>query len=153
MATFAFCRNFNKDFMESVARHMIFHASIVLIFGLLLGSPYGSSINNKKPAHVVNSWRVAHASLPIAAGLMFAIAAVLSSFQVSQFVKWLIAGSLITSSYAFCVSMPLAAITEHRGLTRDGKGWQKIVYFGNVLGASTSLISAAALLYAAFVSI
>ena len=139
--------------MESIARHLVFHASVVLVFGLLLGSPYGSAINQKKPAHVVNSWRVAHASLPIAAGLMLAIAAVLSSLQVSQFVKWLIAGSLIASSYAFCVSMPLAAITEHRGLTRDGKGLQKLVYLGNVVGAATSMLSALALLYAAFVSI
>ena len=139
--------------MESVARHLVFHASIVLVFGLLLGSPYGSAINQKKPAHVVNSWRVAHASLSIAAGLMLAVAAVLSSLQVSQFVKWLIAGNLIVSSYAFCVSLPLAAITEHRGLTKDGKGLQKLVYLGNVVGAVTSLISALALLYAAFVSI
>ena len=139
--------------MESAARHLIFHASVVLVFGLLLGSPYGSAINQKKPAHIVNSWRVAHASLPIAAGLMLAIAAVLSSFQVSQLVKWLIAGSLIASSYAFCVSMPLAAITGHRGLTRDGLGLQKLVYFGNILGAVTSLISALALLCAAFVSV
>ena len=139
--------------MESVARHLIFHASVVLVFGLLLGSPYGSAINQKKPAHIVNSWRVAHAGLPIAAGLMLAIAAVLSSLQVSQIVKSLIAGSLIVSSYAFCVSMPLAAITDHRGLTSDGKGLQKLVYFGNVLGAATSLISALALLYAAFVSV
>ena len=84
---------------------------------------------------------------------MLAIAAVLSSFQVSQFVKWLIASSLIASSYAFCVSMPLAAITGHRGLTRDGLGLQKLVYFGNILGAVTSLISALALLHAAFVSV
>lgn len=139
--------------MESVARHLVFHASVVLVFGLLLGSPYGSAINQKKPAHIVNSWRVAHGSLPIAAGLMLAIAAVLPSFQVSQLVKWLIAGSLIASSYAFCVSMPLAAITDHRGLTRDGKGLQKLVYFGNILGAATSLISALALLHAAFVSV
>lgn len=139
--------------MDSVARHLVFHASVVLVFGLLLGSPYGSSINQKKPAHVVNSWRVAHASLSIAAGLMLAIAAVLSSLQVSQFTKWFIAGSVIASSYSFCVSLPLAAITEHRGLTSDGKGLQKVVYFGNFLGALTSLISAAALLYAAFVSI
>ena len=139
--------------MEPIARHLVFHAAVVLVFGLLLGSPYGSAINQKKPAHIVNSWRVAHASLPIAAGLMLAIAAVLSSLQVSQLAKGVIAVSLIASSYAFCISMPLAAITEHRGLTRDGKGLQKLVYAGNIVGAVASMISAIALLYAAFMSL
>jgi ABC-type polysaccharide/polyol phosphate export permease len=139
--------------MDSVARHLVFHAAVVLLFGLLLGSPYGRAINQKMPAHIVNSWRVAHASLPIAAGLMLAIAAVLSSLQVSLSIKWVIAGSLIVSSYAFCISMPMAAITEHRGLTTDGRGLQRIVYLGNILGALTSLIAAAVFLYAAFVSL
>lgn len=103
--------------MITSAKHLVFHGTLVLLFGLLLGAPYGKAINSGAPAHIVNSWRIAHQSLPIAAILMFSVAVLLSSFSVPETVSWFIAGCLIASSYFFSVSMPLAAITGHRGLT------------------------------------
>jgi hypothetical protein len=70
--------------MHTAARHLVFHASIVLLFGLLLGVPYARAIRRNSAAHVVNSWRVAHLSLPIGATVMFSVAAsflVLGEFQ------------------------------------------------------------------------
>ena len=135
------------------SRHLVFHGAVILLFGLLLGAPYAKAIKNQAPAQIVHSWRIAHASLPIAAGLMLAIAAILGQLQVGNGVKWSLAGLLIVSAYAFCVSMPLAALTGDRGLATGGKGWARLVYLGNVAGAWTSLAAALILLYAAFVSL
>ena len=139
--------------MDSSSRHLLFHGAIVLLFGLLLGAPYARAIKREAAAHIVNSWRVAHLSLPIGAVLMFAAAAVLPSFAVAAQVKWVIALALIVSSYGFCVSTPLAAITGQRGLSSGGTGLGRLVYAGNMVGAWGSVIAAVVFLYAAFVSL
>lgn len=139
--------------MIASAKHLVFHGTVVLLFGLLLGAPYGKAINRGAPAHIVNSWRVAHQSLPIAAILMFSIAALLPSFSVSSTISWVISGCFVVSSYFFCVSMPLAAITGHRGLTRGKTMRENIVLFANIVGAWLALIAALALVYAAAVSL
>jgi hypothetical protein len=139
--------------MITSARHLVFHGTLVLLFGLLLGAPYAKAINRSAPAHIVNSWRVAHQSLPIAAILMFSVAALLPSFAVSPAVGWIIAGSLIASSYFFCVSMPLAAITGHRGLTRGKTTLENTVLVANIAGAWLSVIATLALVYAAAASL
>ena len=70
--------------MEASARHLAFHGAVVLLVGLLCGAPYARAVNRNAAADVVHSWRVAHASLPIGAMLMFAVAALLSSFAIWQ---------------------------------------------------------------------
>ena len=139
--------------MHTAARHLVFHAAVILLFGLLLGAPYAKAIKRNAPAHIVNSWRVAHLSLPIGATLMLAAAAVLTLLAVSAPVIWVIAVALIVSGYGFCVSTPLAAITGQRGLSSDGAGLGKLVYAGNMVGAWGSIVGAVALLWAAFVAL
>ena len=139
--------------MELSARHLAFHASVVLFVGLLYGMPYAKSIKQGAPAQVINSWRVAHLSIPIGATLMFAVAALLPSFAVGAVVKWGIVGSLLVSSYAFCIATPLAAVTGNRGLAAGGNGLARLVYLGNLVGAGSSLIAAALLVFAGFVSL
>jgi hypothetical protein len=85
--------------------------------------------------------------------LMLAIAAILGSLKASDGMKWTLAWLLIVSSYAFCISTPLAAITGDRGLASGGKGLAKLVYIGNMVGAGTSLAAAIVLLIAAFLSL
>ena len=139
--------------MEPAARHLVFHAAIVLSIGLAYGAPYARAIKSGAPTNVVHSWRVAHLSIPIGATLMFAIAPLLSFFSTPQLLKWLIAGLLGVSAYAFCVALPLAAITGDRGLASGARGLARLVYFGNVVGAWTSMAAAFLLVYAAFVSL
>jgi hypothetical protein len=141
------------DSMDPSARHLAFHGSIVLLFGLLCGAPYGRAINRGAPAHIIHSWRVAHASLPIGAILMFAVAALLSSFVVATQVKWFVAIALIVSVYAFCFSLPLAAIAGHRGLSSRGPLAAKLVFLGNALGSIASLAASIALVYAGYESL
>src|SRR6185312_6133009 len=102
--------------MEAPARYLVFHGAIVLLLGLLFGAPYARAIKRNAPAQVVNSWRVAHLSVPVGAMLMLAIAAVLGSLTTSDGMKWTLASLLLVSSSDFCVSLPLAATTGNRGL-------------------------------------
>src|SRR2546423_9659371 len=128
--------------MEQVARHLVLHGSIVLLIGLVCGAPYARAINRSAPAHIIHSWRVAHASLPLGAALMLAVAAVLSSLAVVTALKWFVAIALIVSSYAFCIALPLAAIVGHRGLSAEGSIAANIAFGGNGLGAWASLAAA-----------
>ena len=84
---------------------------------------------------------------------MFAVAALLSSLAVASFVKWLVAVTLIVSSYAFCLSLPLAAIVGHRGLSSTGPASAKLVFAANIVGAWASIVATVAFVYAAFVSL
>lgn len=139
--------------MDPSSRHLVFHGAIVLLFGFLLGGPYGRAINRKAPEHIVNGWRVAHASLPMGALVMLAVGALLSSTPAPSAAKWLVAISLIVSSYAFCVSLPLAAVVGHRGLSSAGPFAAKVVYAGNMLGAVTAAVGACGFVYATFLAL
>jgi hypothetical protein len=139
--------------MDTYSRQLVFHGAVVLLIGLLCGAPYGRAVNRKAPEHIVHSWRVAHASIPLGAALMFGVAAVLSDLQGGASLKWVVAVFFIVSSYAFCFSLPLAAVVGHRGLSSQGPISAKLVYLGNMIGAVSSLVAAAALLYAAWVSL
>jgi hypothetical protein len=139
--------------MDASSRHLVFHGAIVLLFGFLLGGPYGRAINRKAAEHVIHSWRVAHASLPIGALVMLAIGALLSYSPASSAVKWFVAASLIVSSYAFCISLPLAAVVGHRGLSSAGPLSAKVVYAGNVLGAVAAVAGSCGFVYASFLAL
>ena len=138
--------------MDSAARHLAFHGAIVLLIGLLCGGPYARAINRGAPEAAVRAWRVAHASLPIGAVPMLSVAALLTPFAVGVPVKWCIALLLIVSSYAFCISLPLAAVTGHRGLSAGGPPLARLVLAGHLVGAWTSVAATLVLAYAAFVS-
>jgi|SRR6266436_810682 hypothetical protein len=139
--------------MDTYSRQLVFHGAVVLLVGLLCGAPYGRAVNRKAPEHIIHSWRVAHLSIPIGAALMFGVAGVLSQLRGGASLKWVVALFLIVSSYAFCFSLPLAAVVGHRGLSSRGPTSAKLVYVGNVVGAVSSLVASAGLLYAAYVSL
>jgi hypothetical protein len=139
--------------MDAYARQLVFHGAVVLLFGLLCGAPYGRAVNRKAPEHIVHSWRVAHASISLGAALMFGVAGILPHLRGDASLKWAIALLLIVSSYAFCFSLPLAAVVGHRGLSSRGPTSAKVVYVGNIVGALSSLAAATVLLYAAYISL
>jgi hypothetical protein len=138
---------------HSSAKYLVFHGAIVLLIGLLCGAPYGRAINRGYPDKVVAAWKFAHGALPFSAMLMFGIAGFLSLLSVSDGFKWAIAVVWIISSYAFCYSLPSAAIVGHRGLTLGNTLPEKLVFLANLLGAGTSLIGAVALIYAGYMSL
>jgi len=131
--------------MSAAQNHLVFHASLLLLWGLLLGAPYAKAIKRGAPAQTVHSWRVAHLSLPLGAVLMFSVAALLPIFPVNEFWLWVLAGALIASAYGFAVSTPLAAISGQRGLDSSESGWGRFGYAGNMLGVAGSLVAGLAL--------
>jgi hypothetical protein len=139
--------------MDVYSHQLVFHGAVVLLIGLLCGAPYGRAVIRNAPEHIVRAWRVAHGSIPLGAALMFAIAAVLSHLRGTDSLKWVEALLLIVSSYAFCFSLPLAAIVGHRGLSSGGPTSAKLVYAGNMVGAVSSLAAAVVLLYLAYISL
>ncbi len=139
--------------MHVIVRHLVLHAALILTWGLLLGAPYGRAIQRGAASHIVNSWRVAHASLPIGAILMLAVAALLPALAPPPALETLVIVALVASGWAFAVSTPLAAITGQRGLARGGSGLGHLVYLGNMVGAATSLVAAVGLVAAAWLSL
>lgn len=127
--------------MPAAQNHLVFHASLILLWGLLLGAHYAKAIKRGAPAQIVHSWRVAHLSLPIGAVLMFSVAALLPIFPVNEFWRWILAGSLIASAYGFAMSTPMAAICGQRGLDSSETGWGRFVYAGNLSGVAGSVVA------------
>lgn len=139
--------------MNSAAHQLAFHSSIILLYGLLTGIPYGRSVVRKAPDHIVHAWRLIHSALSIGAVLMFSVAALLPSFNVSEVPKQVISISLIVTAYALGIAMTLGAITGERGLALKGSSSAKTVYLFNALGAFASLIGAVVLVYATYQSL
>lgn len=139
--------------MDTQAKFLIFHSTVVLLIGLLVGAFYGRAINRNAPPHIVNAWRLAHGSLPLGAALGLVIGAVMPALIVTTTVKTLLAWSFIVSNYAFCVSLPLGAVVGQRGLSRSGPASNQLVLVGNMVGAVTALAGAITLVYAAYVSL
>jgi hypothetical protein len=134
--------------MDVPARHLLLHAMIIYVVGLLAGFPYGAAINRGNSEVRIRQWRVAHGSLVVGATTMIAIAAVLSHLNVGPFARWLIAGSSIAAGYGFAVALPVGAWVGKRGLTAAGPLSNQVVFAGNALGVGGSLLSAGVLLYA-----
>jgi glucan phosphoethanolaminetransferase (alkaline phosphatase superfamily) len=139
--------------MDIHTKYLIFSSALMLLIGLLAGAPYGNAINRDAPAHIVNAWRVAHASLPMGAALGLAMAVILSSLSVGWWCKALIVWPFILASAGFTFALLYGAMVGQRGLQRRAPFTNQLVYTGNIIGAAGSLISAIVLLYAAFVSL
>jgi hypothetical protein len=139
--------------METPARYLLFHGSIVLLIGLLCGMPYGIAITKKKSDEVIRAWKLAHGALSLGATTMLAIAALLSSLQIELAVQWFLSVVFIISGYGFCFALVLEPFVGARGLSWSGKKSNKVVFVGNVLGAISSLLGATTLVYAAYLSL
>ncbi|HEX9626482.1 MAG TPA: hypothetical protein VGA00_06040 [Acidiferrobacterales bacterium] len=139
--------------MDLPARHLLFHAAVILLIGLFAGIPYGKAILGKKPESLVHAWRIAHGALALGAALMVALAAVVSSLQVSLLTKQALSVSFIVSGYGFAFALIVGPLVGARGLSSDGPISAKAVYVGNIVGVVGSLAGSFVLLYAAFVSL
>ena len=139
--------------METPARYLLFHGSIVFLIGLLCGLPYGLAITRKWGDEAVRAWKLAHGSLSLGATTMIAIAAVLSSLQVSLTMQWWLATTFIATGYAFCFALTLEPFAGDRGLSWAGTWLNKVVFIGNSTGALSSLIGSLLLVYAAYISL
>ena len=139
--------------METSARYLLFHGSIVLLVGLLCGMPYGIAITRKQGDEVIRAWKLAHGSLSLGGTTMIAMAAILSGLQVSEAIRWLLAVTLAVSGYGFCFALTLEPFVGDRGLSWTGAWSNKVIFVGNFIGALSSLIGSIVLVYASYVSL
>ena len=135
------------------AKQLILHGGIILLLGLLCGAPLGSAIVRKKAEETVRAWRVAHSSLVMGGVLLLAIAGILSHLELSSFALALLVWVVVASSYAFAVVLPMAALYGQRGLTSRPPLVNRLLYFGNMLGAGGLLLGAVVLLWGAYAAL
>jgi hypothetical protein len=143
----------NDTEMDLSSSWLLLNGSIVLVIGLILGAPYGKAINQSKPDHIINAWRVAHSSLSLGGATLIAIAAALAQLSAEKLIKWGIVVCFSLSGYSFSVALPIAAMVGYRGLSWKAPHANRIVYIGNSAGAWSSLAGAILLVYAVAVSI
>ena len=130
--------------------HLVFHGTIILLFGLLAGIPFGRAILTKKSEKRINAWRVAHGGLVLGGALMFAIAAVLPLLPASTILQTTIIVSFIVSGYGFSIAAFGGAWAGHRGLAFYGAGLNKAFYLFNMLAVLASFVGTFALLYGSY---
>lgn len=84
---------------------------------------------------------------------MIAVAAAISSLQVSLVFKQALAAGFIVSAYGFAFALIVGPLVGARGLNYHGSAAAKAVYLGNMVGVVGSVAGSLLLLYAAFVSL
>ena len=131
----------------NLSLQLLFHGAIVLLIGQLSGIPYGSAIAKNKGEDVARAWRVAHSGLSMGGTTMLAIAAAIDRLDVDVVALKILVWSSIISGYGFCVALPYGAWVGHRGLEVGKTLKNRIVYAGNIVGATSSLVSTIALLF------
>lgn len=131
----------------NLSLQLLFHGAIVLLIGLFTGMPYGSAINQKKDEEVVRAWRVAHSGLSMGGTMMIAFAAAINQLNLNAIALSILVWSSVISGYGFCIALPYGAWVGHRGLAMGKTIENKIVYLGNIIGATGSLISTLALVF------
>jgi hypothetical protein len=129
---------------------LVFHGAVVLLVGLLCGAPLGSAVVRGKPEETVRAWRVAHSSLVMGGILLLALAGVVARLQLSGVVLGLLVWAFVGSSYGFAVVLPLGAHYGHRGLTAAPPFLNRLVYVGNIIGATGLLAGTVVLLWGAY---
>ncbi|MGL5941027.1 MAG: hypothetical protein ACRC2S_11635 [Waterburya sp.] len=140
----------------NLSLQLLFHGAIVLLIGSLSGIPYGSAITQKKDEEVIRAWRVAHSGLSIGGTTMIAFAAAIYQLEINAVSEAMpkalalsiLVWSSVISGYGFCIALTYGAWVGHRGLSIGKTIENKIVYLGNMVGATGSLVSTLALIFA-----
>ena len=131
-------------------KQLILHGGIILLIGLLCGAPLGSAVVRRKSEETVRAWRVAHSSLVMGGVLLLAVVGVIAHLKLGAFGLALLVWAFVVSSYGFALVLPLAAHYGHRGLSSGPPLLNRVLYFGNVLGAAGLLLGTIVLLWGAY---
>jgi hypothetical protein len=134
-------------------RQLILHGGIVLLVGLLSGAGFGSAISRGKSEATVRAWRVAHSGIVMGGVLLLALAPVMPYLRLGAAALTTLVWSLVSSSYAFAIVLPLGAHYGHRGLSGAPPFLNRVVYAGNILGAAGSLIGTLLLVWGAYAAL
>lgn len=130
-----------------LAKTLIFHGSIVLLFGILSGFPFWLAIIKRFDNSSIRAWRVAHTTLISYGLLIILISFVLPYLNMESglflFLKW----NLLISGYSFVFALVIGALAGFRALTPTPFGINTIFYVGHLIGTLGSLMAICAIIY------
>lgn len=121
-------------------KQLVLHGAVVLLIGFLCGAPLGSAIVRKKPEDAIRAWRVAHTSLVAGGMLLLVVAGIVDRLMLDAWSMIAMVCAFVVGTYAFVISLPLAAWSGHRGLTRAAPLLNRVIYAGNLFGALALLV-------------
>lgn len=121
--------------VETSASFLFLHGSVVLLAGLLSGTPFWLAIIRGRPSEAIRAWRVAHSTL-IADGLvMLVVGLLVPHLALPEFSIRGLAWAFVSSGYGFVFALAVGAWTGHRGLTPKPYGMNTLFFLGHVVGA------------------
>ncbi|MGH9818069.1 MAG: hypothetical protein ACRD6I_18555, partial [Candidatus Acidiferrales bacterium] len=85
--------------------------------------------------------------------LLLVVASIIAQLQLSAWALALMVWAFIAASYGFAVVLPLGAHYGHRGLKSEPPFLNRVVYFGNTIGALGLLIGAILLVWGAYAAL
>jgi len=134
-------------------KQLILHGGVILLVGLLCGAPLGSAVVHGKREETVRAWRVAHSSLVMGGILLLALAGIVAQLHLSAWALGLMVWAFVASSYGYAIVLPLGAHNGHRGLTSNLPLLNRVIYFGNTIGAVGLLVGTIVLLWGAYAAL
>jgi hypothetical protein len=122
---------------------VLFHGSIILLIGMLLGLPYASAITDGWGDEAVRAWRVAHVGESAAGLLLLIVGAVLGQLVLEDRTHRVLVWSILASGYGFTLGLPLAAVAGARGLEPTGPAMNWIVFVAYAVAAAGGFLAVA----------
>ena len=128
-------------------RFLLVHGSIVLLAGLLAGTPFWLAIIRTAESAVIRAWRVAHTTL-IAGGLTILVVGIVSPYlALSAGLHTLLPWVFVISGYSFVFALVVGAATGQRALTPLPFGVNTLLFAGHFIGASGAILGMCVFLY------
>ena len=131
-------------------KYLVLHGAVILLIGFLCGAPLGSAIVRKKSEETIRAWRVAHTSLVGGGMLLLLLAATVNRLMMDLWSMVAMVGAFVVGSYAFVLSLPLAAWSGQRGLSAAAPFLNRVIYALNMLGALALLAGGVLLVMGAY---
>lgn len=129
---------------------LIFHGTVVLLLGLLLGFPFLRSIVAQAPARSVEAWRAAHTGLCGTGVMTIAMGAALQLWSSVSAAAVIATWGIALGGYGIALAMTLAAITGARGLAAGGSASNRIVWASYMIGVPATLVGTVGFLWLAW---
>jgi hypothetical protein len=129
---------------------LLFHSSLVLSVGVLVGVPYWVSIVRNAAPTTVERWRVAHAFLTVDGIFMLVLGLAMPGLALGAIEKRIFVLALVGSGWGFVLAFVVGAISRHRGLTPTPFGINTFCYAGHSVGVMGSLIALGLTVYGFF---
>ncbi len=131
-----------------LARLLLIHGSIVLLFGLLSGIPFWIAIIRGRNEATIRPWRVAHSTL-IACGLVMLVVSFIGPHMVlGERLRSVMIWAFVVSGYGFAFALVVGAGTGYRALIpKPFSTINALLFMGHLIGAAGAVLGMFIVLY------